>query len=243
MAAALPGRWRLVASPPSPRLLCGSGSRLRRFSFSSEKCNSYHRSWGKQLLWKDADDSYFWAYYLASLPFTALSISGADSSGHASWRALRGCSGWTLWGGAWPNLSLWFETREDRARYRQHGKLRHRWQRISKQGGVKSVLVWKKSQRATLINVVVNPHLLRCHLTATISLLLTQNPSSFSFFLYIASISAALSCNSLKSVWAAGGRSRDGGNWAPLIQLASCDSWLREVPGIDGLGKVLMFFF
>lgn len=84
-----------------------------------------------------------------------------------------------LWGWAWMNLSLWFETRDNTARYRKHSKLRRRWQWINKQEGVKSVSIWKKSQRVALINVVANPYSLRCHLTVTILFLLIQNPSSF----------------------------------------------------------------
>lgn len=85
------------------------------------------------------------------------------------------------WGMAEP---VCFETRDDRARYRKHSKLRHRWQRINKKGGVKSVSVWKKSQKVALINVVVNPYLLRCHLTVTISLLTQNLLLSFLFFFF-----------------------------------------------------------
>lgn len=51
--------------------------------------------------------THFWEYYLASLRFTALSISGIDS-GHASWRSLWGCRGWTLrWGMDEPVSLVW----------------------------------------------------------------------------------------------------------------------------------------
>lgn len=74
----------------------------------------------------------------------------------------------------------------------KHSKLGHRWQRINNQGGVKSVSVWNKPQRVDLTNVVANPHLLRCHLTVTISLLFTQNPpSSFLSPIYIQHISSS----------------------------------------------------
>lgn len=82
---------------------------------------------------------------------------------------------WLDSGGAWLNLSLWFETGDDRARYRKHSKLRHRLQRI-----IREVWNLSQSEKNPLINtVVVNPHLLRCHLTVTMSLLFTQNPPPF----------------------------------------------------------------
>lgn len=109
---------------------------------------------------------------------------------------------------------------------------------------MKSVSVWKKSQRTALINMhyslLCSKCFFRCHLTVTILLLLMQNP----FFFFPPVCIQHISSSQLQfpdvrvGCW---GQVQDRGNWAPLIQLASCDSQLREVPGIDGLGKVLIF--
>lgn len=196
-------------------------SRPGNFLFSFEKCIDYHRNWKK------------WPAQCQGS-----SLLGVLASSHC-------------WG-AWLNLlSSWNqgETGQGAGDTASSGIASKEYLEIWT-GRCEIYLSLKKKKKAfqrTSLRMCINPSsaVTFCSDVPYLSLFHSLHNILWwwCFFspLYISGPSAAFSHNSLMSVLAAGagGRSWDGGNWTPLIQLASCDSRRRVVPGIDGLGKVL----